>query len=181
MTQDEHAPYAGESPQPASTVKTDVPPERLVRHCFWKYPVISLVLLVVVALLAGFVGSPNWPKESIAGVTKDDPGGAILAFTQELDGTSSSSGNAQEYGMGDPGQIFVLNPLRQAAPLLNSSALQQAIATYDAASPDQRQSWASNYEKALGTQPRSRNISARSRRRELCSVTAKERRAGRDQ
>jgi hypothetical protein len=132
-------------------VKTDAPPERLVRHCFWKYPLISLVALIVVALLAGFVGSPNWPRDTIAGVTKDDPGGAILAFTQELDGASSSTSNAQEFGMGDPGQVFVLNPLRQAAPLLNSSDLQQAIATYDAAKPDQRQSWASNYEKALGT------------------------------
>src|SRR5215470_3772310 len=129
MAQEEHSSHPSESTQSTPMEKTDNPPERMVRHCFWKYPVISLVLLVVVALLAGFVGSPNWPKDTIAGVTKGDPGGAILAFTQELDGTSSSSTNAQEYGMGDPGQIFVLNPLHQAAPLLGSSALQQAIAT----------------------------------------------------
>ena len=115
--------------------KTDAPPERLVRHAFWKYPLIAMVLLVLVALLAGFVGSPNWPRDTIAGVTKADPGGAILAFTQELDGTSSSAGNAQEYGMGNPSQVFVLNPLRQAASLLGAD-VQQAIATYDAASPD---------------------------------------------
>ena len=130
--------------------KTDVPPERLVRHAFWKYPLIAVVLLILVALLAGFVGSPNWQRDTIAGVTKADPGGAILAFTQELDGTSSSAGNAQEYGMGSPGQVFVLNPLRQAAPLLGPD-VQQAITTYDAARPDQQQSWASNYDKALGT------------------------------
>jgi hypothetical protein len=53
--------------------------------------------------------------------------------------------------MGDPGQVFVLNPLRQAAPLLGSNALQQAIATYDGANADQQQTWASNYDKALGT------------------------------
>src|SRR5215470_12440213 len=113
---------------------SDRPSERLVRHVFWKYPIISVVLLVVVAILAAAVGSPNYPRDTIAGVSKADPGGAVLAFTMELDGTSSSAGNAQEFGMGDPGQVFVLNPLRQAAPLLGSSALTQAISTYDAAS-----------------------------------------------
>jgi hypothetical protein len=140
--------------QPAATAAptppSDRPPERLVRHVFWKYPVLSLVLLVVVAVLAATVGSPNWPRDSIAGVTKADPGGAVLAFTQELDGTSSSSANASEFGVGDPGQAFVLNPLRQAAPLLGAD-VGQAIATYDGASATQQQTWASNYDKALGT------------------------------
>jgi hypothetical protein len=134
----------------APTAPSDRPPERLVRHVFWKYPLLSIVLLVVVAVLAATVGSPNYPRDSIAGVTKADPGGAILAFTQELDGTASSSGNAQEFGMGDPGQVFVLNPLRQASSLLNSD-VGQAITTYDAASATQQQTWASNYGKALGT------------------------------
>ncbi|MEO8953202.1 MAG: hypothetical protein ABI396_03970 [Ktedonobacteraceae bacterium] len=134
----------------APTVPSDRPPERLVRHVFWKYPVLSIVLLVVVVVVAFAVGSPNWPRDSIAGVTKADPGGTILAFTQELDGTASSSGNATEFGMGDPGQVFVLNPLRQATPLLGS-AVQQAITTYDAASAQQQQTWATNYAKALDT------------------------------
>ncbi len=134
----------------APTVPSDGPPERLVRHVFWKYPVLSIVLLVVVAVVAFAVGSPNWPKDSIAGVTKADPGGTILAFTQELTGTASSSGNATEFGMGDPGQVFVLNPLRQAAPLLGS-AVKQAIVTYDTANAQQQQTWAANYAKALDT------------------------------
>jgi hypothetical protein len=135
----------------APTTPSDQPPERLVRHVFWKYPILSVVLLVIVAVLAATVGSPNYPRDTIAGVAKANPGGAILAFTQELDNTSSSSANAQEFGMGDPGQAFVLNPLRQAAPLLGSDALQQAIATYDGASATQQQTWASHYDKALGT------------------------------
>jgi hypothetical protein len=129
---------------------SDRPPERLVRHVFWKYPIISVALLVVVAILAAAVGSPNYPRDTIAGVSKADPGGAVLAFTMELDGTSSSAANAQEFGMGDPGQVFVLNPLRQYAPLLGSE-VQQAIDTYDAASADQQQKWAANYDQALGT------------------------------
>jgi hypothetical protein len=134
----------------ASTPPSDQPPERLVRHVFWKYPILSLVLLVIVVVLAATVGSPNWPRDSIAGVTKTDPGGGILAFTQELNGTASSSANASEFGMGDPGQVFVLNPLRQAAPLLGAD-VRQAIATYDGASAAQQQTWASTYGKALDT------------------------------
>ncbi len=129
---------------------SDRPPERLVRHVFWKYPILAVVLLIVVAVLAAAVGSPNWPKDTIASVTKNNPGGAIMAFTQELDGTSTSTGNAAEFGVGDPGQVFVMNPLRQAAPLLGTD-VQSAVATYDAASAQQQQAWASTYDKALGT------------------------------
>src|SRR5712692_4888441 len=118
MADEENTPQSTADNAPTPT--TDQPPERLVRHVFWKYPILALVLLLVVALLASFIGSPNWPRDTIAGVTKADPGGAILAFTQELDGTSSSTGNAAEFGVGDPGQVFVLNPLRQAMPFLSS-------------------------------------------------------------
>jgi len=134
----------------SSTPAPDQPPERLVRHVFWKYPIISLVLLVVVAVLAFAVGSPNWPRDTIVGATKDNPGGAIMAFTQELDGTATSTGNAAEFGMGDPGQVFVLNPLRQAASLLGPG-VQSALSTYDSATSVQQQKWASAYDTALGT------------------------------
>src|SRR5579864_940766 len=133
----------------SSTPATDQPPERLVRHVFWKYPIISLVLLVVVAVLAFAAGSPNWPRDTIAGATKDNPGGAILAFTQELDGTATSTSNAAEFGMGDPGQVFVLGPLHQAIPFLGST-VQSALSTYESASTDQQQKWASAYDMALG-------------------------------
>ena len=148
MAQEERTPQpvAGTAPTPA----TDRPPDRLVRHVFWKYPLLAFVLLVIVAVLAGFVGSPNWPRDTIATVTQKDPGGAIMAFTQELDGTATSTGNAQEFGMSDPGQVFVLGPLHLAAPLLASDVV-AALGTYDAASPDQRQVWASAYDKALGS------------------------------
>ena len=125
MADEEHTQQqSAESATP--TRANDQPPERLVRHVFWKYPILAVVLLIIVAALAAAVGSPNWPRDTIAGITKDNPGGAILAFTQELDGTAASNGNAVEFGMGDPGQVFVLNPLRQAAPLLGSN-IQAAI------------------------------------------------------
>src|SRR6266702_5809964 len=135
MAEEEHVQQPAESAIP--TQASDRPPERLVRHVFWKYPVLSVVLLVVVAALAFAVGSPNWPRDTIAAVTKDNPGGAILAFTQELDGTATSTSNAAEFGMGDPGQVFVLGPLRQVAPLWRSD-VRAALATYEAASVDQQ-------------------------------------------
>lgn len=141
---------------------TDAPPERLVRHVFWKYPILAVILLALVAGVAAIVGSPNYPIATIAGAAKNDPGGAVLAFAQELDGTASSSANSGEYGMGDPSQIFVVNPLRQAIPLLGTIALshwptlqatdvQQALSTYTGATSEQQQSWAVNYHAALDT------------------------------
>lgn len=138
------------------------PPERLVRHVFWKYPIISAVLVLVVAALAWVAGSPNYPRATIAAAARGNPGGCILALTQELDGTSTSSANAKEFGMGDPGQVFVMGPLRDEAPLLGEVSVQglpslqgpdvrQAIASYDAASADQQTRWAADYDKALGT------------------------------
>lgn len=129
---------------------SDRPPDRLVRHVFWKYPILSVVMLIVVAGLAARLGSPNWPRDSVASVAKADPGGAVLAFTRELDGTASSSANAREYGMGDPGDVFVHLPLHQAAWFLGQP-VQNALTTWDAATPQQRQAWAATYDQALGT------------------------------
>lgn len=145
---------------------SDAPPERLVRHVFWKYPLISVILIVVVVVLAASVGSPNYRRDTIAGVSTADPGGAVLAFTQELDGTSSSAGNAKEFGLGPPAQVFVLDPLRAALPLLGPvsvpglprlkpARVRQAVASFAAASPAQQIAWASNYDKALGKIPMS--------------------------
>ncbi len=128
----------------------DHPSARPVRHAFYKYPLLAVAALVVAVLLAAFVGSPNWPRETVAGASTRDPGGAILAFTQELAGTSASTMNESERGMAKPADVFVLNPLREAAPLLGAD-IQSALKTYDAAGADQRQAWAAAYEKALGT------------------------------
>ena len=131
-------------------VAADQPPQRLVRHVFWKYPVLAVVLLVAVVVVAAVVGSPNWPRDSIESVSKADPGGSILAFTQELDGTSISNSNAQEFGMGNPSDVFVHFPLHQAAWFLGPQ-VQEALNAWDAVGSQQRQTWASNYDKALGT------------------------------
>ena len=97
----------------ARSAGSDAPPERLVRHVFWKYPIIAAVMLAVVIIFAVSLGSPNYRRDTIADAARGSPAGAILAFTQELDGTSASSANASEFGVGDPAQTLVLNPLRR--------------------------------------------------------------------
>jgi hypothetical protein len=158
----------------AQALKNDAPPDRMVRHVFWKYPMLAAVMLVVVAVVAAAVGSPNYPRDTLAAAAKADPAGFILSFTQELDGMSASAGNAQENGVGDPGETFVMGPLRAAAPILGDfqveglspvkvSDLNAAITAYDSASADQRMSWAGSYDKALGTiTAESNNMSAMS-------------------
>lgn len=136
--------------KPVTRSATDLPPQRLVRHVFWKYPLLAAVLFAAIVIIAAIVGSPNWPRDSIASVSKADPGGSILAFTQELDGTSTSTSNAQEFGMGDPADVFVHYPLHQAAWFLGSQ-VQNALTDWDAVSLQQRHTWASNYDKALST------------------------------
>jgi hypothetical protein len=128
----------------------DRPPTRPVRHPYWKYPLLALVAAGLIGGLAGAFGSPNWPRDTIVGVSNKDPGGAVLAFTQELDGSSSSWSNTRERGFGPPDQIFVLNPVSDFAPLLGPR-VSAAVAAWRAATPDQQRAWASEYEKALGT------------------------------
>jgi hypothetical protein len=124
------------------------PPSNPVRHPYWKYPLLSLAALVLILALAGSFGSPNFPRDTIAGLSNADPGGSVLAFTQELDGTASSWHNTRERGFGQPDQVFVLDPLSDFGPLLGSS-VQSAVATYRAAGADKANAWADAYDKAL--------------------------------
>lgn len=121
---------------------------RLVRHSFWKYPLLAAVMLVVLSVLAVAVSSPDYPRQTISGTSRTDPGGAVLAFAQELAGTSPSALNAPEYGVGTPAETFVLKPLRSALPLLGAGA-REVYDAYTGASPTQRRIWATNYAAAV--------------------------------
>jgi hypothetical protein len=121
-----------------------------VRHAYWKYPIIALALAVVLGLLGVFAGSPNSPRATIASTARQDPGGAVLAFTQELAGMSASTGNEQEFGLEPPGELFVTGPLRSFARLLGGNVA-AGLAQYQSASASQQATWANNYLKALGT------------------------------
>src|SRR5262249_25588029 len=120
-----------------------------VRHAYWKYPVIALAVAVLLGLLGVFAGSPNSPRATIATTSGQDPGGAALAFTEELAGTSASAANQQEFGLGPPGAVFVTGPLASFAPLLGGGVA-AALAGWRAAPASQRAAWAGNYLTALG-------------------------------
>jgi hypothetical protein len=107
-----------------------------------------VALAIALGLLGVFAGSPNSPRATIAGTTRQDPGGAALAFTQELAGTSASAGNEKEFGLGPPGQVFVTGPLNSFAPLFGGSVA-AALAAYRAAPTSQQAAWANNYLMAL--------------------------------
>lgn len=119
-----------------------------VRHAYWKYPIIALALAVLLGLLGVFAGSPNYPRATIAQTSRQDPGGAALAFTQELAGTSSSAGNQKEFGLGPPGALFVTGPLTSFAPLLGGN-VPGALTQYRTAPASQQARWTGNYLKAL--------------------------------
>jgi len=139
----EEQPAAGE-PSEAAVVTQHV------RHAYWKYPIIALALAIVLGLLGAFAGSPNSPRATIAQTTRQDPGGAALALTQELTRMSASAGNQQEFGLGPPGELFVTGPLRSFSPLLGGN-IAAALAQYQAAPSSQQATWANNYLKALAT------------------------------
>ena len=120
-----------------------------VRHGYWKYPIIALALAVVLGVLGVFAGSPNSPRATIAATSRQDPGGAALAFTQELAGTSASAANQNESGLGPPGELFVTGPLNSFAPLLGGNVA-AALAAWRAATASQQAAWANNYLMALG-------------------------------
>jgi len=136
--------------EPAGEEPAEAVVAQHVRHAYWKYPIIAVALAIVLGLLGVFAGSPNSPRATIEQTTRQDPGGAALAFTQELAGASASAGNQQEFGLGPPGELFVIGPLRSFAPLLGGNVA-AALAQYQAAPASQRAAWANNYLMALDT------------------------------
>lgn len=120
----------------------------VVTHCFWRYPIVAGIVTVAVILLGMIAGSPNWPQATIKKVTTEQPGGTLWAVAQELDRSSSSYTNTQEYGMVNPATRLVVDPLKSAswalAPNVNE-ALSQFLAQ-----PEQQQvRWAMNYDNAI--------------------------------
>ena len=131
--------------------RSSEPPGRWVRHAFWKYPLIATVLAGALIVLALLAGSPNWTRATLADTDTKDPGGALLAMTMELDGTSVSWSNTAEPGMpGTPAETFVLGPVREYAPLLHPhDVVGAAVTEYEQATAAQQHTWASNYHQAL--------------------------------
>jgi hypothetical protein len=125
-------------------------------------------IAVVVALgltfaLAGLLSSPDLPSVSVRSWVQVDPGGFLATAATELNGSSGTAGYGPPYNTSgtpqsegfapanwagvrqpiDTAQTFVLGPLASAAP--TDPALASALATYQAATPDQQNKWATAY------------------------------------
>ncbi|UOF92260.1 hypothetical protein LSG31_08890 [Fodinisporobacter ferrooxydans] len=120
----------------------------IVTHCFWRYPIVGILVILGVVILGVSAGSPDWPVATIQKISTNQPGGTILAVAQELDGTSASYTNVHEYGMSDPVSSLVINPLKSAKWALNSQQ-KAALDQYMKAKPSEQKQWAMNYDKAI--------------------------------
>ncbi|HEY6311376.1 MAG TPA: hypothetical protein VIY52_11305, partial [Streptosporangiaceae bacterium] len=127
----------------------------------------ALVVLLLTFGLAGLLSSPDVPPVTVATWVKAAPADFLATAASELDGTSHSAGYGPPYNTNgapqkilfapanwfgvtqpiDTAQTFVLGPLAIAAP--TDPALAAALATYNAASADQQNKWATNYGTAV--------------------------------
>jgi hypothetical protein len=142
-------------------------PYDLVKEFVVALGVVALLSL----LLAAVFSSPDTKSVSLAAWASAAPNDFVATATAELAGTSGSATYGAPYNRAGPGQKlgplalqrwagvtvpvdsandFVVRPLRAIPP---APDLVAALAAYDAASPDQRTSWAAAYGDALAKAP----------------------------
>jgi len=122
-----------------------------------------VVALVLTFALAGLLSSPNVPPITVASWAKAAPADFLGTSASELNGTSLTATYGPPYNTNgtpqsllfapanwagvrqpiDPAQDFVIVPLTQTAPI--NPVVRAALATYNAASADQQNKWATNY------------------------------------
>ena len=138
-----------------------------------EFTIAVVVMTLLTVVLAAVFSSPDDKQVTIAQWAKAAPNDFVATAATELDGTSGTAtygapythdpSAAQKIGplalqnwLGvttpvDTASSFVVDPLQGAASV--SPALHQAMASWQAASADQRQTWASNYDNALSKAP----------------------------
>src|SRR5580704_16770356 len=120
----------------------------------------TVLILVLTVGLASLLSSPNVPPATVRSWVQVVPADFLATAGTELDGSSLTAtyGTPQSEWFApanwagvrqpiDAAQTFVLGPLTSAAA--TDPTLAAALATYKAASPDQRVTWATNYGKAV--------------------------------
>ncbi len=129
-----------------------------------------VAILVLTGGLAAVFSSPDEKPISLAGWANAAPNDVIATAAGELAGTTTSAGYGAPYntaGPGqqlgplalqrwagvtipvDPAQDLVLTPLSR----VSDPATQAALATWNAASPDNQTAWATSFTTALGAAP----------------------------
>ena len=127
----------------------------------------SVIILALTFGLAGLLSSPDVPPVTVASWVQAAPADFLATAATELNGTSETAGYGPPYntngmpqdilfapanwaGIRQPintAQVFVLGPLAKDAPV--DPALATALATYNAASSAQENTWATNYLNAV--------------------------------
>ena len=129
---------------------------------------IAVVVMAVLAVgLSAVFSSPDERAVTLQEWSRAAPNDFVLTATAELDGTSGSAQYGAPYNRNGPGQklgplalqrwagvtipvatanVFVVVPLRG---IPDDPQLTAALDRWDAASPDQQTTWASNYDNAL--------------------------------
>jgi quinol-cytochrome oxidoreductase complex cytochrome b subunit len=129
--------------------------------------IVGAVILALTLLFAGVFSSGDERPLTLQSVAQSDPVGFTTVSLAELDGTSGLAGYGQPYNT-SPGATQMLGPisLQQMAgvtipidtaqlyvfgPLatVHNVAVEQAVATYKAASADQQGTWTTAYSDAL--------------------------------
>jgi hypothetical protein len=134
--------------------------------------VVALAVVVVLTLiLAAVFSSPDDKAITLQHWAQAAPGDVVATATAELAGTSTSATYGAPYNTNGPGQdlgplslqrwagvripidsanALVIDPLRS---MTSDQAVVSALATWDAASSEQRQAWATAYGDALAATP----------------------------
>jgi hypothetical protein len=127
----------------------------------------SVIVLILVVFLASLLSSPDVPPVTVSSWAKAAPADFLGTADNELTGNTLTAGYGPPYNTNgtpqkilvapanwfgvtqpiDAAQTFVLKPLAAVAP--TNPALTAALATYNAASATQQNTWATNYGKAL--------------------------------
>ena len=127
----------------------------------------TVVILVLTIGLAALLSSPDDPPVTVRSWTQVAPADFLATAASELNGTSLTATYGPPYNTNgtpqslwfapaniagvrqpiDPAKTFVLDPLAKTAP--TDPALAAALATYNAASADQQNKWATNYLNAM--------------------------------
>ena len=139
------------------------------RYDLVKEFVIALVVVLVLSgALAAIFSSPDEKAITMSGWAKADPDNLLTTAASELAGTTTSATYGPPYNSNADGQSVLKVPLQKLGgvripidsadlvlgPLSNvagSPALATAVATWKAATPEQRTKWATAYTDAIGT------------------------------
>ena len=139
------------------------------RYDLVKEFVIALVVVLVLSgALAAIFSSPDEKAITMSGWAKADPDNLVTTAASELAGTTTSATYGPPYNSNADGQSVLKVPLQKLGgvripidsadlvlgPLSNvqgNPALTTAVATWKAATPEQRTKWATAYTDAIGT------------------------------